>query len=104
VNLCQISSIDCCIDRASNAIFPSRTRGCQPPSERLHRAVVERRLVHDGNPQLSEHVHATVAKQTRRGWRLHRPGAEPIDAAVALAIALDRAEHGEHPVQLLGWL
>jgi phage terminase large subunit-like protein len=75
-----------------------------PASERLHRAVIERRLVHDGNPELAEHVHAAVAKHTRRGWRLHRAGAEPIDAAVALAIALDRAEHVGEPVQLLGWL
>jgi hypothetical protein len=28
----------------------------------------------------------------------------PIDAVIALAIALDRAEHVEQPVQLLGWL
>lgn len=47
---------------------------------------------------------AKVAKQTRRGWRLHRPGHEPIDAAIAPAIALDRAQHVEPPVQLLGWL
>lgn len=63
----------------------------QPASERLHRAIIERRLTHDGDAELAAHVHAATAKQTRRGWRLHRPGSEPIDAAVALAIALDRA-------------
>jgi phage terminase large subunit-like protein len=77
-----------------------------PASERLHRAVIEQRLVHDGDLTLAQHVGAAVAKTTRRGWRLHRAGAEPIDAAIALAIALDRAEqHAEQPpAQLLGWL
>lgn len=84
--------------------FPQSDSRMQPASERLYRAVTERRLVHDGHPELAAHVHAAVAKQTRRGWRLHRPGSEPIDAAVALAIALERAEHVEPPVQLLGWL
>jgi hypothetical protein len=28
----------------------------------------------------------------------------PADAAVALAMAVDRAEHRAEPVQLLGWL
>jgi len=84
--------------------FPQSDSRMQPASERLHRAIIERRIVHDGNPQLTEHVHATTARSTRRGWRLHRAGAEPIDAAVALAIALDRAEHVEEPVELLGWI
>jgi phage terminase large subunit-like protein len=77
-----------------------------PASERLYRAVVEQRIVHDDDPTLAAHAHAATAKTTRRGWRLHRPGAEPIDAIVALAIALDRAEqHVEQPpAQLLGWL
>jgi phage terminase large subunit-like protein len=84
---------------------PQSDSRMQPASERrLYRAVTERRLIHDGNPELAAHVHAAVAKQTRRAWRVHRPGAEPIDAVVALAIALDRAEYVEQPVQLLGWL
>jgi phage terminase large subunit-like protein len=84
--------------------FPQSDSRMQPASERLYRAVNEQRLVHDGDPVLAAHVHAAVAKQTRRGWRLHRAGAEPIDAVIALAIALDRAEHVEPPVALLGWL
>jgi phage terminase large subunit-like protein len=87
--------------------FPQSDSRMQPASERLHRAVVERRLVHDGDLVLASHVHAATAKQTRRGWRLHRPGADPIDAAVALAIGLDRAEQPVpeiEPVRMLGWL
>jgi hypothetical protein len=49
-------------------------------------------------------VDAAVAKQTRRGWRPHHPGGKPIGDAVALAIALERAEHVEPPVALRGWV
>jgi len=86
--------------------YPQSDSRMQPASERLYRAIIERRLLHDGDAELAAHVHAATARTTRRGWRLHRPGPEPIDAAVALAIALDRAEqHIEQPpAQLLGWL
>ena len=61
--------------------------------------------MHDGDPVLAAHIHAAAAKQTRRGWRLYRPErSEPIDAAIALAMSLDRAEHRPEPVALLGWL
>jgi hypothetical protein len=73
-------------------------------SEQLYSAVTERRLISTAIEPLAEHVHAATPKQGRRGWRLHRPGVEPIDAVAALAIALDRAEHVEPPAQLLGWL
>jgi hypothetical protein len=76
-----------------------------PASERLHRAFIERAPDHARRQRaLAAHVHAAVAKQTRRGWRMHWLGAAPIDAAIALAVALDRAEHVAEPVKLLGWL
>ncbi len=87
--------------------FPQSDSRMCVASERLYRAVIERRLVHDGDQDLAAHVHAAVAKQVRRGWRLHRGDrSAPIDAAISLAMALDRAEHREaqEPVKLLGWL
>jgi len=45
-----------------------------------------------------------VARHTRRGWRIDRAGAAPIDGCVALAMALDRAQHVAKPARLLGWL
>lgn len=86
--------------------YPQSDSRMQPASERLYHAIIEQRLIHDGDSELAAHIHAATAKTTRRGWRLHRPGAEPIDAAVALAIALDRAEQhvDASPAQLLGWL
>jgi phage terminase large subunit-like protein len=84
--------------------YPQSDARLCPASERLYRAVVEGRIVHDGHPQLAAHVRTAVAKQKRSGWRLHRAGRDPIDAVIALAMALDRAEHVQQPVQLLGWL
>jgi hypothetical protein len=44
-------------------------------------------------------------RQTRRGWRLDKPERSlNIDALVALAMALERAELKPEPVRLLGWL
>jgi hypothetical protein len=46
-----------------------------------------------------------IAKDTPRVWRLdkaHRTA--HIDAVVALAMAVERAEQRPEPVRLLGWL
>jgi phage terminase large subunit-like protein len=99
--------LDALTERSITAsAFPQSDARMIPASERLARAVREQRLLHDGDERLSAHVHAATARTTRRGWRLHRPGSDPIDGIVALAVALDRAEsYAEQPApQLLGWL
>lgn len=46
-----------------------------------------------------------VARHSRRGWRLEKPDRTTnIDAAVALAMAVDRHAYQPQPVELLGWL
>jgi len=46
-----------------------------------------------------------VARHSRRGWRIEKPNPRTnIDAMIALAMALERAEHRPEPVELLGWL
>jgi phage terminase large subunit-like protein len=75
-------------------------------SEGLHGTVVGGRLVHPSHPDLDRHVAAAVAKQTPRGWRLDKStdGAQ-IDALIALAMAVSRAEQpAPEPARLLGWL
>jgi hypothetical protein len=47
--------------------FPQHDSRLVPASERLSAAILERRLRHPGDPVLDAHVHAAVAKQTRRG-------------------------------------
>jgi phage terminase large subunit-like protein len=72
-------------------------------SERLHAAIVEQRLRHNGDPALTLHVSQAVAQATGRGWRLSKMARDAqIDAAIALCMAVERAEHRPAPVPLLG--
>jgi phage terminase large subunit-like protein len=74
--------------------FPQHDARMVPASQRLHDAVVEGRLVHPDDPQLNAHVASAVARHGRRGWRLDKANrADKLDAAVALAMALDRLEN-----------
>lgn len=78
-------------------------------SEALHGAIVERRLVHDGHEGLARHIAASVAKRTPggRGWRLEQASHDrPIDAAVALAMAVHRVQQLAEPRRFTwhGWL
>jgi phage terminase large subunit-like protein len=76
-----------------------------PASERLHRAVIEGRITHPNDPRLNAHVANAIAKDTPRGWRLDKAHRRAqIDGVVALAMAVERAEHRPAPVQLLGWV
>jgi phage terminase large subunit-like protein len=85
--------------------FPQSNARMIPASERLHRAVIERRITHANSAKLNRHVASAIAKDGPRGWRLdkaHRSA--QIDAVVALAMAVERAEARPEPVRLLGWL
>jgi hypothetical protein len=73
-------------------------------SENLHRVIVEGKLTQPGDPELSRHVGAAVAKQTRRGWRLDKLAKRTqIDGAIALAIACKRVETKPAPTRWLGF-
>jgi phage terminase large subunit-like protein len=81
-----------------------------PASERLydavvHKRLVHKRLVHPDDHELNAHVHAAVARHSRRGWRLDKADrSSKIDAVVALAMAVDRHAYQPEPVQVVGWL
>jgi phage terminase large subunit-like protein len=87
--------------------FPQSSSRMVPASERLYAAIIERRLKHPGDPVLDRHVAACVAKETPRGFQLAKPGRDApvqVDAAVALAMAVDRVENQPEPVRIVGWL
>lgn len=86
--------------------FPQSHARMTVASERLHSAIVERRLRHPAHPDLDRHVGQAVARQVAgRGWRLDKTDpAHQIDAVVALAMAAERAEHKPAPAQLVGWI
>ena len=85
--------------------FPQSDSRMIPASQRLYDAIIERRLVHPDHPELNAHVHAAIARHSRRGWRLDRAErSDKIDAVIALCMALERAEYRSEPIRLLGWL
>ena len=85
--------------------FPQSDSRMIPASARLHRAVVEGRLTLPDDPELARHAAAAVAKHSRRGWRLDKAArADNIDAVVALAMAVERAEAKPEPARLVGWI
>jgi hypothetical protein len=76
-----------------------------PASSRLHEAIVERRLVLPDDPELAQHAANTIARHSRRGWRIDKPDPRTAnDGVVALAMALDRLENRPEPTRLIGWL
>jgi len=85
--------------------FPQTDVRMIPASARLHAAIVERRLTLPDDPQLARHATNTIARHSRRGWRIDKPNPRAHnDGIVALAMALERAEHRPEPIELLGWL
>ena len=85
--------------------FPQSNARMGPASERLHAAIVERRLSHLDDPALNAHVRQAIARDTPRGWRIDKlKSRENIDAVVALAMAVESAEAPTPTVELLGWL
>jgi phage terminase large subunit-like protein len=66
---------------------------------------VEKRLRHPGDPELTRHVAAAVAKPTPRGWRLVKSAdAVQIDGVIALAMAAERAEQQKPVAKVVGWI
>ncbi len=85
--------------------FPQHDARMIPASGRLHAAIVEQRLTLPDGPELARHASNAIARHSRRGWRIDKPDPRAnIDAIIALAMAVERAEHKPEPVQLLGWL
>lgn len=85
--------------------FPQSHARMVPASEGLHAAIVERRLRHPGHPDLDRHVANAIAKATGRGWRLEQSGRDQnVDAVVALAMAVERANAPAAAAELVGWL
>jgi hypothetical protein len=76
-----------------------------PASARLHAAVVEQRITLPSDRELARHASDAIARHSRRGWRIDKPNPRTnVDAMIALAMAVERAEQKPEPVELLGWL
>jgi phage terminase large subunit-like protein len=65
-----------------------------PACARFYDAVVEQRIIHDGNPTLARHLDNAVVKTDAIGPRIvkdKKNSPRKIDAAVAAVLAYDRA-------------
>ena len=65
-----------------------------PATAKVFDAVVEKQLVHDGNPTLARHLDNCIIKSDAKGTRVtkeHNNSKRKIDAAIAFIIAFDRA-------------
>ncbi len=92
-------------ERVPVLAFPQNDTRMVPASLRLHAAIVEQRLVLPDDRELASHAAHAVARHSRRGWRLDKAGrTDDIDGLIALAMALERAEHRPEPARLVGWL
>lgn len=61
----------------------------------FYTAVQDERVTHPNDAVLAAHVEATQATMTERGWRIGRQRLQRIDACVAMAMALWRADRDE---------
>jgi phage terminase large subunit-like protein len=65
-----------------------------PATQTVYEAILEEKLVHDGNAVLARHIDNCVVKNDHRGQRVTKESStskKKIDAAIAFIIALDRA-------------
>jgi phage terminase large subunit-like protein len=68
----------------------------------LFEAVMQKQLVHNGDPILAAHVRAGATKQHERGWRLVKDKAtKPIDALIAMALGFSRIEVKEQQMPFI---
>ena len=76
-----------------------------PASAGLRAAIVEKRIQLPSDADLTRHAGNAVAQHSRRGWRIGSPArGVQVDGIVALAMAVERAEHQPAPARLLGVL
>lgn len=74
--------------------FPQSPSRMTPATAKLYEAVVNRRVEHDGNPDLARHISNAVLKVDSRGARLvkeTKTSPRKIDLAVTAVMAHDRA-------------
>lgn len=67
-----------------------------PATQAFYEAVMDRTLLHDGDPALARHLGNAVLKEDNRGGRItkeYRSSSRHIDLAVAAVIAHHRARH-----------
>jgi phage terminase large subunit-like protein len=65
-----------------------------PASQTLFELIVTKRIAHNGDATLREHIHSVIADEKPRGWRMSKPKGshKKIDGAIAVGIAALKAQ------------
>ena len=75
-----------------------------PACGTLYEMIVNQKIAHDGNPVFTDQVLSAAQRSTDQGWRLSKGKSKrKIDAAIALAMAVDRATRRTDTVQQPGF-
>ena len=84
--------------------FPCSDSRLMPASDRLYRAIVERRIVLPDDQEFRQHSANTIAHHTARGWKIAAPARDiNVDAIVATAMALEFADTEAGGFEFVGW-
>jgi phage terminase large subunit-like protein len=75
-----------------------------PACGQLYEMVVNKRVAHAGDPLFTDQVLSAAQRATDQGWRLSKGKSKrKIDAAIALAMAVDRATRKFEPAPSPGF-
>ena len=78
--------------------FPQHDTRMIPHPPGLHAAIVEQRITLPDDQELAHHASDAIARHSRRGWRIDKPNPRAnIDAIIALAMAVERAQEKPEP-------
>lgn len=93
-------------DRGLNLIeFPMNNARTAPASARLRDAILNMRVLHNGDPEFTQHINAGQTRETERGWRLTKgKGNNVIDALIALMMVFSTADDNSQPRPGIGVL
>ena len=84
--------------------FPQSAQRMVPAIGTLYESIVGQVLAHDGDPMFTDQVLSAVPRQTDAGLRLSKGKSKrKIDAAIACAIAVDRATRREEVAPVPGF-
>jgi phage terminase large subunit-like protein len=84
--------------------FSQSTARMVPACGTLYEMIVNQKIAHDGNPVFADQVLSAAQRSTDMGWRLSKGKSKrKIDAAIALAMAVDRATRRAESVQQPGF-
>lgn len=80
--------------------FPQSPERMYPACSNAYELIASRRLIHGGDPTLTDHVLSAAQRKSERGWTLSKGRSKrKIDACIALVMATYEATRSTDPVE-----